>query len=157
MIMQRLIFEQSLETKIIPPHFIFSSLRLAFLCYFHSFFQTHSILSLMVYFIALFFVLLLIFLSKILANLALLVFEVGFSALASFDLFITYKFKYFYGFFGFWRSFFCALFAVFFIFYKTLSHQQWATFLKNIKELMKYQNLNDSLKSYVKFIYKFKG
>ncbi|HEC1285067.1 TPA: C4-dicarboxylate ABC transporter, partial [Campylobacter upsaliensis] len=40
-------------------------------------------------------------------------------SIASFDLFITYKFKYFYGFLGV-LALILALFAVFFISYKTL-------------------------------------
>ncbi|MEB2799153.1 SLAC1 anion channel family protein [Campylobacter upsaliensis] len=125
MIMQRLIFEQSLETKFIPTLFIFIAPPSIFVLDFHSLFQTHSILSLMVYFIALFFVLLLIFLSKIFSKLSFapswwaFTFPLCAFSIASFDLFITYKFKYFYGFLGV-LALILALFAVFFISYKTL-------------------------------------
>ncbi|TLD81692.1 C4-dicarboxylate ABC transporter [Helicobacter sp. MIT 05-5293] len=125
LIMQRLIFEQSLESKFLPTLFIFIAPPSIFVVDFHSLFGFHSALSVMAYFVALFFVLLLVFLGNIFTKLSFapswwaFTFPLCAFGIASFDLYMSYASRCFYGFLGI-LGLVMALFAVVFISYKTL-------------------------------------
>ncbi len=66
--MQRLIFEASLEQKFLPTLFIFIAPPSVFVVDFYAIFGFYNEFSLLVYFIGLFFVFLLLSLSKIFLN-----------------------------------------------------------------------------------------
>lgn len=69
LITSRLIFEESLESKFLPTLFIFIAPPSIFVVDFVAFFGAHSALSLVAYFIALFFMLLMLSLSKVFTRL----------------------------------------------------------------------------------------
>lgn len=124
MIMQRLIFEQSLESKFIPTLFIFIAPPSIFVVDFHSLFGFHNALSFMGFNVALFFVLLLLSLGNIFTKLNFapswwaFTFPLCAFGIASFDLYMI-DFKCFYGLLGI-LGLVMAFFAVVFISYKTL-------------------------------------
>ena len=124
MIMQRLIFEQSLESKFIPTLFIFIAPPSIFVVDFHSLFGIHNALSFMGFNVALFFVLLLLSLGNIFTKLNFapswwaFTFPLCAFGIASFDLYMN-EFKCFYGLLGI-LGLVMAFFAVVFISYKTL-------------------------------------
>ncbi|STO97927.1 C4-dicarboxylate transporter/malic acid transport protein [Helicobacter canis] len=124
MIMQRLIFEQSLESKFIPTLFIFIAPPSIFVVDFHSLFGVHNALSLIGFNVALFFVLLLLSLGNIFTKLNFapswwaFTFPLCAFGIASFDLYMI-EFKCFYGLLGI-LGLVMAFFAVVFISYKTL-------------------------------------
>lgn len=124
MIMQRLIFEQSLESKFIPTLFIFIAPPSIFVADFHSLFGVHNALSFMSFNVALFFVLLLLSLGNIFTKLNFapswwaFTFPLCAFGIASFDLYMI-EFKCFYGLLGI-LGLVMAFFAVIFISYKTL-------------------------------------
>lgn len=124
MIMQRLIFEQSLESKFIPTLFIFIAPPSIFVADFHSLFGVHNALSFMSFNVALFFVLLLLSLGNIFTKLNFapswwaFTFPLCAFGIASFDLYMN-EFKCFYGLLGI-LGLVMAFFAVVFISYKTL-------------------------------------
>nr|WP_317403423.1 SLAC1 anion channel family protein [uncultured Helicobacter sp.] len=124
MIMQRLIFEQSLESKFIPTLFIFIAPPSIFVVDFHSLFGVHNALSLIGFNVALFFVLLLLSLGNIFTKLNFapswwaFTFPLCAFGIASFDLYMN-EFKCFYGLLGI-LGLVMAFFAVVFISYKTL-------------------------------------
>lgn len=124
MIMQRLIFEQSLESKFIPTLFIFIAPPSIFVVDFHSLFGFHNALSFMGFNVALFFVLLLLSLGNIFTKLNFapswwaFTFPLCAFGIASFDLYMN-EFKCFYGLLGI-LGLVMAFFAVVFISYKTL-------------------------------------
>lgn len=124
MIMQRLIFEQSLESKFIPTLFIFIAPPSIFVVDFHSLFGFHNALSFMGFNVALFFVLLLLSLGNIFTKLNFapswwaFTFPLCAFGIASFDLYMI-DFKCFYGLLGI-LGLAMAFFAVVFISYKTL-------------------------------------
>ncbi len=124
MIMQRLIFEQSLESKFIPTLFIFIAPPSIFVVDFHSLFGFHNALSFMGFNVALFFVLLLLSLGNIFTKLSFapswwaFTFPLCAFGIASFDLYMN-EFKCFYGLLGI-LGLVMAFFAVVFISYKTL-------------------------------------
>lgn len=124
MIMQRLIFEQSLESKFIPTLFIFIAPPSIFVVDFHSLFGFHNALSFMGFNVALFFVLLLLSLGNIFTKLSFapswwaFTFPLCAFGIASFDLYMI-DFKCFYGLLGI-LGLVMAFFVVVFISYKTL-------------------------------------
>ena len=124
MIMQRLIFEQSLESKFIPTLFIFIAPPSIFVVDFHSLFGFHNALSFVGFNVALFFVLLLLSLGNIFTKLNFapswwaFTFPLCAFGIASFDLYMI-DFKCFYGLLGI-LGLVMAFFAVVFISYKTL-------------------------------------
>lgn len=124
MIMQRLIFEQSLESKFIPTLFIFIAPPSIFVVDFHSLFGIHNALSFVSFNVALFFVLLLLSLGNIFTKLNFapswwaFTFPLCAFGIASFDLYMN-EFKCFYGLLGI-LGLVMAFFAVVFISYKTL-------------------------------------
>ena len=124
MIMQRLIFEQSLESKFIPTLFIFIAPPSIFVVDFHSLFGFHNALSFMGFNVTLFFVLLLLSLGNIFTKLSFtpswwaFTFPLCAFGIASFDLYMI-DFKCFYGLLGI-LGLVMAFFAVVFISYKTL-------------------------------------
>lgn len=124
MIMQRLIFEQSLESKFIPTLFIFIAPPSIFVVDFHSLFGAHNALSLIGFNVALFFVLLLLSLGNIFTKLNFapswwaFTFPLCAFGIASFELYMI-EFKCFYGLLGI-LGLVMAFFAVVFISYKTL-------------------------------------
>ncbi|KAA8708507.1 SLAC1 anion channel family protein [Helicobacter canis] len=130
MIMQRLIFEQSLESKFIPTLFIFIAPPSIFVVDFHSLFGFHNALSFVGFNVALFFVLLLLSLGNIFTKLSFapswwaFTFPLCAFGIASFDLYMI-DFKCFYGLLGILGilgilGLVMAFFAVVFISYKTL-------------------------------------
>ena len=124
MIMQRLIFEQSLESKFIPTLFIFIAPPSIFVVDFHSLFGFHNALSFMGFNVALFFVLLLLSLGNIFTKLSFapswwaFTFPLCAFGIASFDLYMI-DFKCFYGLLGI-LGLVMAFCAVVLISYKTL-------------------------------------
>ena len=124
MIMQRLIFEQSLESKFIPTLFIFIAPPSIFVVDFHSLFGFHNALSFVGFNVALFFVLLLLSLGNIFTKLSFtpswwaFTFPLCAFGIASFDLYMI-DFKCFYGLLGI-LGLVMAFFAVVLISYKTL-------------------------------------
>lgn len=124
MIMQRLIFEQSLESKFIPTLFIFIAPPSIFVVDFHSLFGFHNALSFVSFNVALFFVLLLLSLGNIFTKLSFapswwaFTFPLCAFGIASFDLYMI-DFSCFYGLLGI-LGLVMAFFAVVFISYKTL-------------------------------------
>lgn len=125
MIMQRLIFDQSLDSKSIPTLFIFIAPPSIFTIDLHCLFESHSTLSLISFNVALFFVLLLVSLGKIFTKLSFapswwaFTFPLCAFSLAGFVLYVDYGFKWFYGVLGI-LGFMMAFFAVTFTSYKTL-------------------------------------
>lgn len=124
LITSRLIFEESLDSKFLPTLFIFIAPPSIFVVDFVALFGTHSELSLVMYFIALFFMLLMLSLSKVFTrlNFALswwaFTFPLCAFGIASFEIFIAFK-SVFYMFFGFF-GLILAFLAVFFVAFKTL-------------------------------------
>lgn len=124
LITSRLIFEKSLEAKFLPTLFIFIAPPSIFVVDFSALFEMQNVLSLMIYFIALFFMLLMLSLAKNFKNLPFALSWWAFTfplcafSIASFEIFIFFgrNFYLFFGIFGLILAF-C---AVFFIFYKTI-------------------------------------
>lgn len=124
LITSRLIFEESLESKFLPTLFIFIAPPSIFVVDFAALFGGHSALSLMLYFVALFFMLLMLSLSKVFTrlNFALswwaFTFPLCAFGIASFETFMVFKSP-LYMIFGI-LGLILALFAVLFVSYKTL-------------------------------------
>lgn len=96
-VMQRLIFEASLEQKFLPTLFIFIAPPNVFVVDFYAIFGFYNEFILLVYFIGLFFVLLLLSLSKIFLNIKFALSWWAFTSplcafsIASSDLYISYS------------------------------------------------------------------
>lgn len=124
LITSRLIFEESLESKFLPTLFIFIAPPSIFVVDFAALFGGHSALSLMLYFVALFFMLLMLSLSRVFTrlNFALswwaFTFPLCAFGIASFETFMIFKSP-LYMIFGI-LGLILALFAVLFVSYKTL-------------------------------------
>lgn len=124
LITSRLIFEESLESKFLPTLFIFIAPPSIFVVDFAALFGGHSALSLMLYFVALFFMLLMLSLSRVFTrlNFALswwaFTFPLCAFGIASFETFMVFKSP-LYMIFGI-LGLILALFAVLFVSYKTL-------------------------------------
>ncbi len=124
LITSRLIFEESLESKFLPTLFIFIAPPSIFVVDFAALFGGHSALSLVAYFVALFFMLLMLSLSRVFTrlNFALswwaFTFPLCAFGIASFETFMVFKSP-LYMIFGI-LGLILALFAVLFVSYKTL-------------------------------------
>ena len=124
LITSRLIFEESLESKFLPTLFIFIAPPSIFVVDFAALFGGHSALSLMLYFVALFFMLLMLSLSKVFTHLNFALSWWAFTfplcafGIASFETFMVFKSP-LYMIFGI-LGLILALFAVLFVSYKTL-------------------------------------
>ena len=124
LITSRLIFEESLESKFLPTLFIFIAPPSIFVVDFVALFGGHSALSLVAYFVALFFMLLMLSLSKVFTrlNFALswwaFTFPLCAFSIASFEVFVGFGTPLYmlFGLFGLILS----TFAVLFVAYKTL-------------------------------------
>lgn len=124
LITSRLIFEESLESKFLPTLFIFIAPPSIFVVDFVALFGTHSALSLVAYFIALFFILLMLSLSKVFTRLHFALSWWAFTfplcafSIASFEVFVGFGSAPYmlFGLFG----LILAIFAVLFVAYKTL-------------------------------------
>ena len=124
LITSRLIFEESLDSKFLPTLFIFIAPPSIFVVDFVALFGGHSALSLVAYFVALFFMLLMLSLSKVFTrlNFALswwaFTFPLCAFSIASFEVFVGFGTPLYmlFGIFG----LVLATFAVLFVAYKTL-------------------------------------
>lgn len=124
LITSRLIFEESLESKFLPTLFIFIAPPSIFVVDFVALFGGHSALSLVAYFVALFFMLLMLSLSKVFAHLNFALSWWAFTfplcafSIASFEVFVGFGTPLYmlFGLFG----LILATLAVLFVSYKTL-------------------------------------
>lgn len=124
LITSRLIFEESLESKFLPTLFIFIAPPSIFVVDFVALFGVHSTLSLVAYFIALFFMLLMLSLAKAFTRISFALSWWAFTfplcafSIASFEVFLGFGSALYmlFGLFG----LVLATFAVLFVAYKTL-------------------------------------
>lgn len=124
LITSRLIFEESLESKFLPTLFIFIAPPSIFVVDFAALFGGHSTLSLVAYFVALFFMLLMISLAKAFTRISFALSWWAFTfplcafSIASFEVFLGFGTPLYalFGIFG----LVLAIFAVLFVAYKTL-------------------------------------
>lgn len=124
LITSRLIFEESLESKFLPTLFIFIAPPSIFVVDFVALFGGHSTLSLVAYFVALFFILLMLSLAKAFTRISFALSWWAFTfplcafSIASFETFMVFKSP-LYMIFGI-LGLILAFFAVLFVSYKTL-------------------------------------
>lgn len=124
LITSRLIFEESLESKFLPTLFIFIAPPSIFVVDFTALFGAQNAISLMMYFVALFFMLLMLSLAKVFTHLNFALSWWAFTfplcafAIASFEIFSAFKSPFYmlFGLFG----LVVAVVAVLFVAYKTL-------------------------------------
>ncbi len=124
LITSRLIFEESLESKFLPTLFIFIAPPSIFVVDFVALFGGHSTLSLVAYFVALFFILLMLSLAKAFTRISFALSWWAFTfplcafSIASFEVFLGFGTPLYalFGIFG----LVLAIFAVLFVAYKTL-------------------------------------
>lgn len=124
LITSRLIFEESLESKFLPTLFIFIAPPSIFVVDFAALFGGHSTLSLVAYFVALFFMLLMLSLAKAFTRISFALSWWAFTfplcafSIASFEVFLGFD-TLLYALFGIF-GLVLATFAVLFVAYKTL-------------------------------------